>query len=126
MVTAPAFKMDRTPEKSKRSSAPSPRLLSADAGQKVGQDFDVLRAERLSRGGHVAVDVGPLLRLEGPELGEQVLVLLPREPRDVLLAEELRAVALAAVEFLREARPGGRILRLALVLRRRRLLLGEM
>ena len=36
-------------------------------------------------------------------------------PRDVLLAEQLRAVALAAVELLREARPRRRVLGLALV-----------
>ena len=36
------------------------------------------------------------------QLRAQVLGLLPREPRDVLLAQELRAVALAAVELLGE------------------------
>src|SRR5205085_8745497 len=66
-----------------------------------------------------------LARLEGAQLREQILVLLAREPRHLLLAEELRSVALRAIELLRELGPRLGILGARAVPRRRRRLLRE-
>ena len=52
-------------------------------------------------------------------------MLLPREPRHLLLAEELRSVALRAVELRRELGPGLGVLGARAVPRRRRRLLRE-
>src|SRR5258708_28819645 len=71
-----------------------PALLRAGAGDEVREDLDVLLRQRLSRRGHVAVDVGARHRLEAAQLRPEVLELLAGEARDVLLAEEPGAVAL--------------------------------
>src|SRR5262245_54810373 len=101
------------------------RLLRAQSRDVIGKDLDVLVLERLGGRGHVAVEIGALLRLELAQLREQVLVLLPRYARDVLLPARRRTVALHAVEWLGELRPLGSARRRRLVSGRRRLLLGE-
>ena len=75
--------------------------------------------ERLRRRGHVAVDVEAGLCLEAEQLRAQVVGALAGEPRDVLLARELGAVALAAVELLGQAAARARRLGLLPGLRRR-------
>src|SRR5882672_6500974 len=64
------------------------RLLRAQARRVVDEDLDVLVAEPLCSGGHVAVEVGAFLRLEFAQLREKILVLLSRQTRDVLLAAQ--------------------------------------
>src|SRR5437660_11341622 len=91
------------------------RLLRAQARRVVDEDFDVLVAEALCSGGHVAVEVGAFLRLEFAQLREKILVLLSRQTRDVLLAAQRWPVALHAVELLRELRPRRRALGRGLV-----------
>src|SRR5262245_33529072 len=100
-------------------------LLRAEPRDIVGEDLDVLVLERLGGGGHVAVKVGALFRLELAQLRKQVVVLLARYARDVLLPAQRRTVALHAVELLGELGPGFRVLGRSLVSGRRSLLLGE-
>ena len=63
--------------------------------------------------------------LEAAQLRSQVLELLPGETRDVLLAEQGRAVALHTVELLSELLSDRGVGRVRLVGRWRRLLHGE-
>src|SRR5215472_9940875 len=100
-------------------------LLRAEPRDVVGKDLDVLVLERLRGRGHVAVEVGALPRLELAQLRQQVLVLLPGDAWNVLLAAQRRTVALHAVELLGELRSLSRVLGRSLVSGRCRLLLGE-
>src|SRR4051812_1114861 len=75
-----------------------PALLQSR--QILRQRVDIRRAQRLCRRSHVAVHVEARAGLEAAQLGLEVLGLLPREARDVLLAFECGAVARDAVELL--------------------------
>src|SRR5207237_1102783 len=86
-------------------------IVVVQPGEIVGQDLDVLLRERVRGRGHVAVDVGPRARLEAPELREQIVRLLSRQARNVLLPQQLASVALHAVELMRERRSRGGALR---------------
>src|SRR5436190_15896280 len=88
-------------------------LLGAETGDVVDEKVDVLVGERLRGCGHVAVELAPLPRLERAQLRAQIVVVLTREPRNLLLAEKPRSVALRAVELLRELRPRARAFRAA-------------
>ena len=75
-------------------------LLRVQAREIVGEDLDVLVGKRLRGGSHVAVKIRASLRLELAQLRKEILVLLARKARNVLLAEEPRAMALNAIELL--------------------------
>ena len=62
-------------------------------GDVVRERLDVLCGQRLSGHGHAAIHVGTSLGLEGSELFYQVLVMLPREARNVLLPNQPRGMA---------------------------------
>src|SRR5262249_54997664 len=114
-----------SPETRGGRGAMRPSLLRAQSRDVIGKGLDVLVLERLGGSGHVAVEIGALPRLELAQLRQEIVVLLARNARDVLLSAQRRTVALHAVELLGELRPLGGALRRRLMSGRRCLLLGE-
>ena len=104
-------------------SAATPTLGCSEPGNVIDQYGDVLFRQRLRGHRHVAVNVGPALCLEAMQLRAQIFTLLPCETRNVLLAQQGRAVSLDAVELLGKCRSSGGVGRVGLV-RRWRCLLG--
>src|SRR5215470_12025183 len=80
---------------------PSARLLRlgrrAQAGQEVHEAHDVLVAQRLHGHGHGAVEIRRRLALEAAKEPEEILVILPGQPRHLLLSREIGTMAGGAV-----------------------------
>src|SRR5215475_10830227 len=75
------------------TSGSSLRGRSAQARQVLHEVLDIVVAERLRRDRHRAIEIGRRLRLERAEEAEQILGILARQSRHLLLAREVWPVA---------------------------------
>src|SRR5262245_15351132 len=89
------------------------RLGPEHARDVLDEVFDVVLGERLGRRRHRAIQLPPGLGLESAELVQEVLGVLARQPRGILLAAIGRTVAGSAVVALGRLPAGGDLPRVA-------------